>query len=93
MYAVVRNYAGSAGLADALAENESEVRRIISEIDGFHAYYLLRTADGAASISVFRDQAGAEASNQRAAEWLRDNLPDLSIGAPQISAGEVAISF
>jgi hypothetical protein len=93
MYATVRVYSGSSELADALVENESEVKRIITGIGGFKAYYLVRTADGAASVSVFDDQSGAEESNRAAAEWIRANLPDLSVSAPQISAGEVALSF
>jgi hypothetical protein len=93
MYAAIRNYAGNTELADALVENESEVKRLISGIDGFRAYYLVRTDDGAASISVYDDRAGAEQSTQVAGDWVRENLPDLKVGAPQVSAGEVAISF
>ena len=93
MYASIRIYSGSRELADALVENESEVKRIVSEIDGFEAYYLVRTGDGAASISVFDDEAGAEESNRAAAAWVAENLSDLSVALPQIAAGEVVISF
>ena len=93
MYATIRNYAGGGDLADALVENESEVRRLIEGIGGFHAYYLVRTADGAVSISVYDNESGAEESNRAAADWIRDNLSHLSISAPQISAGEVVISI
>jgi hypothetical protein len=93
MYATVRKYTAGSDFADALVENESEVRRIIEGIDGFHAYYLIRTDDGAASVSVYDDQSGAEESNRQAADWVRENLPDLSISPPQISAGEVIISI
>ena len=60
MHATVRVYTGNAGLADALVENESEVRRIVSGIEGFHAYYLVKTADGAASVSVYENESGSE---------------------------------
>ena len=93
MYATIRNYAAGGDLADALVENESEVRRLIEGISGFHAYYLVRTPDGAVSISVYDDQSGAEESNRAAAEWVRDNLSHLSVSPPQISAGEVVISI
>jgi 4-diphosphocytidyl-2C-methyl-D-erythritol kinase len=92
MYATVRSYTGNE-LADALVQNESEVKRLISEIDGFKAYYLVRTGEGAASVSVYDDESGAQQSNRAAAEWLRENLPDVSGAAPTISAGEVVISF
>lgn len=91
MYATVRHYSGAA-LADALVENEGEVRRLITGIDGFHAYSLIRTTGGeTVSISVYEDEAGAEESNRLAANWLSENLPDLSVSAPQILEGEVVI--
>jgi len=93
MYATIRNYAGNQGLADALVENESEVKRIVSGIDGFKAYYLLKTADGAASISVFDDEAGATESTRAAGEWVRENLPDHAGTPPQVTSGEVVIDF
>ncbi len=34
---MIRIYTGSSDVADALVENESEVKRIVSEIDGFKA--------------------------------------------------------
>ena len=93
MHGSIRIYSGSGELADALVENESEIKRIIGEIDGFRAYYFFRTADGTASVSVFDDEAGAEESNKVAAAWIRENLPDLAVSAPQITAGEVVVSF
>ena len=93
MYATIRSYAGNQGLADALVENESAVKGIVSGIDGFKAYYLLKTADGAASISVFDDEAGATESTRAAGEWVRENLPDHAGTPPQVTSGEVVIDF
>jgi hypothetical protein len=94
MYAIVRQYEGSPDLVDALLQNESEVRRIITGIGGFHAYYLVRTTEGeATSISVYDDEAGAKESTLKAADWVRENLSDLSVSPPQVTAGEVVLSF
>ena len=95
MYATIRSYASDGGLVDALVEREDEVRDLLTGIDGFHAYYILRTPDGGAvSVSVYADAAGTDASNAAAAGWVRDNLPDLAAsGPPQTTAGEVAVSF
>lgn len=94
MYATVRSYAGSGNLVEALVENESSVRELISGIDGFRAYYLIRTDDGGAvSVSVYDDQAGREESNRVAAAWIRENLPDLAVSPPQVSSGEVMIAI
>ena len=93
MYATVRSYAAGSDLADALVENQGSVKALLEGIDGFQAYYLVRTGDGAVSVSVYDDQIGAEESNREAAAWIRENLSDLSVNPPQISAGEVAISL
>ena len=93
MYATVRTYTGSRDFADALVENESEVKRLITEIDGFRSYYLLRTADGAVSVSVFDDQGGADESTRVAGDWVRENLSELSVAPPEVSSGEVVLAF
>jgi hypothetical protein len=93
MYATIRNYPGNTGLADALVENESEVKRIISEIGGFEGYFLVRTDSGTASFSLYQDKRGADESNEAAATWLKDNLPELAGASPQVSEGEVVILF
>jgi hypothetical protein len=94
MYVTLRNYAGNQQLVDALVENESSVKELISHIDGFKAYYLVRTAEGEAlSVSVYGDKAGGEASNRAAAAWIGENLPDMSVSAPRVTEGEAVIAF
>jgi hypothetical protein len=93
MYAVIRAYTGNSDLADTLAEHEEEIRQLIGGINGFKAYYLLKLAEGTSTISVFEDQDGADESSRAAAAWLAENLPDLNVPAPYITAGEVLIGF
>ncbi len=79
MHATIRSYASDGGLVDALVAKKDEVRDLLTGIEGFRAYYVLRTADGGAvSISVYDDASGAAASNAVAAGWVRDNLPSLA---------------
>ena len=93
MYATIRSYSGN-DLVDALAAREGDVREVVATIDGFRAYYLLRTTDGnAVTISVYDDQAGAEESTREAAAWVAENLADLGLSPPQVTTGEVAFSF
>jgi len=93
MYAVIRAYAGNSDLADALVEHEDEIRQLIGGIDGVKAYYLLKLAEGTSTVSVFEDQAGAEQSSRMAANWLAENLPDLSVAPPYVTAGDVLVAF
>jgi hypothetical protein len=91
MYATIRSYTGHE-LASELRKNEEAVKSLISAVSGFRAYYLVETADGAVSITVCDDQTGADESNRAAAGWIRENLQNLAIAPPAISAGEVAIT-
>jgi hypothetical protein len=91
MYATVRSYAGAPGLADELVKHEDEVRALITGIAGFRAYHLIKTGDGAVSVSVYEDQAGAEESTRKAREWMQQTIPDLSVSPPEVSAGDVVI--
>jgi hypothetical protein len=93
MYAVIRAYTGNSDLADALVEREEEIRQLIGGIDGFKAYYLLKLAEGTSTISIFDDQAGAEESSRTAAAWLAENLPELNVAAPYVTAGNVLVGF
>jgi heme-degrading monooxygenase HmoA len=93
MYAVIRAYPGNSELAEKLVEHEEDVRRLISGIDGFKAYYLLKLAEGTSTVSVFENQEGAEESSRAAAAWLAENLPDLNVTAPYVTAGDVVVAF
>jgi len=93
MYAVIRAYPGNSDLADALVEREEEVRQLIGGIDGFKAYYLLKLTEGTSTVSVFENREGAEESTRVAAAWVAENMPDLNIAAPYVTAGDVLLEF
>ena len=93
MYVTIRSYDGGSEFADRLVEREQDIRDVISAIDGFRAYYLVRTSDGPTTISVFEDKAGADASAAAAADYVTDNLLDVSPASPRVATGEVALSF
>lgn len=93
MNAVVRHYKGSPELADELARRSGEVEELIRGVDGFVAYFLVKTADGTASISVFDDQAGTEESTRRAAAFVKENLASIEAGPPEVLEGETVIHF
>jgi heme-degrading monooxygenase HmoA len=91
VYATVRIYSDNEGLADALVARENDVRDVISGIAGFNGYYLLKTADGAASISVYDSAESAEESSRAAGAWVKENLPEHVKSPPQVAIGEVVV--
>jgi len=93
MHTVVRNYRTNATLADELAKRSGEVKELISGIDGFVAYYLVKTSDGTASISVFEDQAGTDESTRLAAAFVKENVASVAGDPPEVLEGETAIHF
>jgi hypothetical protein len=93
MYATIRIYAQAEGLADAVAANKDEILRLFGEIDGFRAYHIVRTGPTTAtSITVCDDQAGVEATNQAARDYIAANFGHLAIGPPEVHVGGVAMS-
>jgi hypothetical protein len=93
MHAVIRAYPGNSELADALVEHGDEVRQVIGGIGGFKGYYVLKLAEGTSTVSLFENAEGAEESSRAAAAWLRENLPDMNVQAPYVTAGEVVLGF
>jgi N-acetylglutamate synthase/N-acetylornithine aminotransferase len=93
VHATIRNYSGAAALADALVEHQDDIRNLLTGIDGFRAYYIVRDGDGATTISVFDDQAGADESTRLAAEWIAENLGDLGVAPPEVTSGPVIFSI
>ena len=66
---------------------------IIRSSPGFIAYRGIDAGDGVvATISVFESKEQADASNEKAAGWVKDNLAALVSNPPQVTAGEVVIS-
>jgi hypothetical protein len=94
MHVTSRHYAGNKDLVDALVKRQDDVKALITGIDGFRAYYLVRTGDGdAMTISVYDNAAGGEESVAAARSWISENLPDLNVGAPTVLAGDAALNF
>ncbi len=94
MYAVVRRYTDASALSDVLVQHVDEIRTILASVPGFKAYHALRTADGGlVTMTVCGDQAGTQESSRRAAEWVRGNLPGISLAPPEITEGEAFLSF
>ncbi|MGH8613023.1 MAG: hypothetical protein ACREYF_13635 [Gammaproteobacteria bacterium] len=90
MYATVRRYEGVTNPSEAGRRVHEDFVPLLSQVPGFVAYYWVDAGGGVMiSTSVFQDKAGADESNKRSAEWVRQNLAPLLPTPPQITAGEV----
>ncbi|WP_225825334.1 hypothetical protein [Streptomyces naphthomycinicus] len=90
MYAVVRRYEGVTDPAEAGRRVDEGFVPVLRRVPGFVAYYWVDAGDGVmVSTSVFEDEAGAEESVRRAADFVRDHLASLLPDPPQVTAGRV----
>ena len=94
-YLVIRRYRLKPGASfDELVRRvESGFVPLIEAVPGFVEYMLVDVGEGELlSVSVFADQAGAEASTAAAADWAPKNLAELSeLPAYEVIAGSVPI--
>lgn len=90
MYGTIRAYA-SRELADELVGRTDEIEALISGVPGLRGYYLIRTDDGCASVTVCDDQAGTEESTRIVADWFREHAREVPQVTPQVTGGEVLV--
>jgi hypothetical protein len=90
-YLAIRQYQLAPGrtMEELAALAESGFIPILKQVPGFQEYFLVETGEGVLSISVFTDQAGAEESTRRAADWVQQNLTGFYTGPPTVTTGSV----
>jgi len=91
MFAVMRHYHFDAKNS---AEIDRQIREgfvpLLKKAKGFVRYYWLDTGKGeGASISVYKDKAGADESVRLAAQFVRDHMSKLLTQKPEIVEGPV----
>lgn len=91
MHAVIRAYDASPDVAAQARSLLPDLERTMRETPGFVAYYFIETANGVCTITVTDDEAGTTESMQRAADWVRKNMPDAGLGAPTVTKGQVLL--
>jgi hypothetical protein len=91
MYATMRVYEMTEDWDDTLAERlNTEFLPQIEHLQGFVAYYSLEAGPRLfASVTVFEDRSGAEASNRLAAGFVQQRLANRFPSPPEITAGPV----
>ena len=94
MFVAIRYYQTDPGSTDEVARRVKEgFVPLIRDTPGFVSYFVLAPSDREdelVSVSVFEDQRGAEESNEKAEDWVKQNLNELLL-LPEFAAGEVVV--
>src|SRR3954465_9553524 len=93
MYAAIRQAKAKSGSAEELARRIKEgAVPIISDVDGFRAYYVVYAGDDTVTaISIFDKFEQAEEANRRAIAWIEKDLGALLAGDARAAAGPVIV--
>ncbi len=93
MYAAIRQAKAKTGSAEELAARIKEgAIPIISDVEGFRAYYVVYAGDDTVTaISIFDKYEQAEEANRRALDWGEQNLAPLLVGPATAVAGPVIV--
>lgn len=92
MYASIRKYQTS-DAGEVARRAEEGFIPIVNEIEGVSAWYLVDGGSGTLiTVTVAENEAAAEASVEKAREWVGENAADLVEGAPEVHNGEVLAS-
>ncbi|MCY3832246.1 MAG: hypothetical protein OXG85_04465 [Chloroflexi bacterium] len=95
LHASLRVYDGfaAADLAQFVSIVEDGFLPIMRETDGFFGYYLMHDDAGAlAAFSIFASEASALASNEKARDFVAENLTAYLPNDPTVVAGRVAVA-
>ncbi len=94
MYASIRRYRMGAGsMDDAMHLADTELADRLAEEPGFVDYQAVATGDDMiVSMTIFEDEEQCLASNDMAAEFVREHLGSFQIESLEVFGGEVMVS-
>ena len=92
MHVVIRKYATSPDVIAEARPKFAHLEQTMREIPGFVAYYFVETDDGLATITITEEESGGAESLRRAADWVKTNLPNTTLGTPEVTRGETLIN-
>ena len=94
MFTTVRKYRVRRGSVQELSQRVREgFVPLVRQMRGFKGYYLLDGGpDVLITISVFDNADEALSSNEKAADWVRNKVLELTRGMPEVMVGDVLIA-
>ena len=93
MHVTLRWYMEGSALGDAMEKNVPEIKKLITDVPGFIAYYAFRNGNSVTSVTVCQDKAGTDETTRRAAAWVKDNVDASKIKPPAINEGDTFVQF
>jgi heme-degrading monooxygenase HmoA len=94
MFTSIRKYNVRHSSAEELARRAQEgFVPLLRQMPGFRSYYLLDGGpDVLITISRFDSADEAFASNEKAADWVRNNVLEFTKGMPEVMIGNTLIA-
>jgi heme-degrading monooxygenase HmoA len=94
MFVSIRRYKVRHNSAPELAKRVQDgFVPLMQEIKGFKGYYLIDGGpDVLITISMFDSADEALVSNERARDWVRNNMMEFTKGMPEVMVGNVLIA-
>src|SRR5215813_6214020 len=94
MFIAIRKYRVRRGSAADWAQRVRDgFVPLMRGLAGFRGYYLLDGgSDALITISMFDSAEEALVSNEKAVDWVRNNVMELARGLPEIMVGDVLIA-
>ena len=92
MFAAIRYYRTDPGSIESVVRRIKEgFVPVIRETPGFVTYLIMTPRQGEiVAVGVFEERRGAEESNEKAEEWVRQNLSEL-LPDPEFAGGKVVV--
>lgn len=93
MYAAIRRYHVKPGrIADVARRVQESLVPLLRAQRGFIAYHAIDAGDNiAVAIGLYENRRAAEAANETATDWVKQNLADL-LGPGDVTVGKVFAS-
>ena len=92
MHAVIRKYTAAPSVVADAKSQLADLEQTMRKTPGFVAYYFIDTEDGVATVTVAEDEAGTTESMGRAASWAKQHMPNSTLGAPEVTKGQMLIN-
>jgi hypothetical protein len=90
MYVVIRKFRNMRDIPEAARRSIDELGPMLQQVPGFRAYHVFSNGVGGGSVGLFESREAAEAANEKALLWIKDNLADFSGSElPEVTMAEV----